>query len=231
MKIIALALFIAASATLAQADIPKPVKQDIEGWPIFVGPELLKPENRDVWQKASRALQHKLFMIKTVMPENRLHALQKLEIRIELKNPELSNMQYHPSRDWLVNHGHDPTLARQVHIPNASALYSKPQTLKHPWVVLHELAHAYHDQVLGFDHPEIRAAYQKAVRDKKYDAILLFNGQTVKHYALADHKEFFAEFTESYFGMNDFYPFLYAELKQYDPDVFLLMQSIWGKRP
>ncbi|MDE0840353.1 MAG: hypothetical protein OSB41_15050, partial [Kiritimatiellae bacterium] len=74
MKIIALALFIAASATLAQADIPKPVKQDIEGWPIFVGPELLKPENRDVWQKASRALQHKLFMIKTVMPENRLHA-------------------------------------------------------------------------------------------------------------------------------------------------------------
>jgi hypothetical protein len=231
MKITTLALLIATSVTVAQADFPKPVKQDIEGWPVFVGPELLKPENSDVWQKASRALQHKLFMIKTVMPENRLHELQKLEIRIELKNPKLSNMQYHPSRDWLVNHGHDPALTRQVHIPNARALYDEQQILKHPWVVLHELAHSYHDQVLGFDHAGIKAAYQKAVRDKKYDAVLLYSGQTVKHYAVTDHKEFFAEFTESYFGMNDFYPFLYVELKQYDPDLFLLMQSIWGKRP
>ena len=31
--------------------------------------------------------------------------------------------------------------------------------------------------------------------------------------------------------MNDFYPFLYVELEQYDPDLFLLMQTIWGKRP
>ena len=27
---------------------------------------------------------------------------------------------------------------------------------------LHELAHAYHDQILSFEHPEIIAAYEKA---------------------------------------------------------------------
>ncbi|MGO9112581.1 MAG: hypothetical protein ACLP9L_25400 [Thermoguttaceae bacterium] len=33
-------------------------------------------------------------------------------------------------------------------------------------------------------------------------------GQHVRHYALTDHKEFFAEMSEAYFGMNDFFPFV-----------------------
>ena len=29
----------------------------------------------------------------------------------------------------------------------------------------------------------------------------------MRHYALTNHKEFFAEMSEAYFGMNDFFPF------------------------
>ena len=74
-------------------------------------------------------------------------------------------------------------------------------------VVLHELAHAYHDQVLGFGHPEVRAAWERAAEGGTYDAIARNNGRTERAYAITDHKEYFAELTESYFGTNDFFPF------------------------
>ena len=51
-------------------------------------------------------------------------------------------MQYHPSRRWLMGKGYDPRLAKKYHIPRAASLYARGQMLKHPAVVLHELAHA-----------------------------------------------------------------------------------------
>ena len=41
-------------------------------------------------------------------------------------------------------------------------------------------------------------------------------------------KEYFAESTEAYLGVNDFYPFVRAELREHDPDMFRIMQNIWG---
>jgi len=51
----------------------------------------------------------------------------------------------------------------------------------------------------------------------------------VKHYALTDQKEFFAEMTEAFFGSNDFYPFNRAELKQLDPSFNRLLEEIWNE--
>jgi dipeptidyl-peptidase-4 len=95
-------------------------------------------------------------------------------------------------------------------------------------VVLHELAHAYHDQVLGFDHPGIIEAYAKAKASGVYEQVLQYTGKRVRHYALTDHKEYFAEGTEAYFYRNDFYPFVGAELKEHDPALHALLVQIWG---
>ena len=96
-------------------------------------------------------------------------------------------------------------------------------------MVLHELAHAYHDQIIGFDEPQILAAFESAKTAGLYEEVLLFTGRKVKHYALTNHKEYFAESTEAYFGVNDFFPFVRAELKEHDPRTYQLMESIWGK--
>ena len=95
-------------------------------------------------------------------------------------------------------------------------------------VALHELAHAYHDQVLGFDDPEIKAAFEQAKKSGAYEKVLAHNHREVKHYALSNHKEYFAESTEAYLGVNDFYPFVRAELKVHDPKMFSLLEKIWG---
>ena len=205
-----------------------PVEKNIEGWTIVVDPQLLTDKNKAVAEKAFKALANHLQRVEFIVAAERLKELKKLRIWVELNNPVLGNMQYHPSTGWLKAHGHDPRLVKHVHIPRAKQLYAPAMWAKHPYVVLHELAHAYHDQVLDFDQKEIVAAFKDAKKRGIYDKVLLYTGRKVKHYALSNHKEYFAESTEAYFGVNDFYPFVRAELKEHDPAMFAIQQKIWG---
>ena len=63
-----------------------------------------------------------------------------------------------------------------MHIPRAKNLYARHMWAKHPYVVLHELAHSYHDQVLSFDEPKIRDAFNDAKEKGIYDKVLLYTG-------------------------------------------------------
>jgi hypothetical protein len=205
----------------------EPVEQQIEGWTVAVDPRLLAEEERA--SQTIACLANHLQRIKYILPEDRIVPLQRVRIWLELDNPNLGNMQYHPDRGWLVAHGHDPRLAKHVHIPRAKELLDRRTWAKHPYVVLHELAHAYHDQVLDFEEPRIKAAFEAAKEQKVYEEVLLFTGAKVRHYALTNHKEYFAESTESYLGVNDFYPFVRAELQEHDPRIYALLESIWGE--
>jgi len=205
-----------------------PVVKEIEGWTVHVDPAMLDGEHQQEGARALSMLANHLQRIALLMPEDRLREMRKLEIWIEHHHPMLGAMQYHPSIGWLRSHGHDPRLAKKVHITRASSLLSRHQLVKHPAVVLHELAHAYHDQILSFDRPDIIQAYEKARSAGTYEKVLLYTGKRVRHYAMQDHKEYFAEATEAYFYRNDFYPFVRAELKEHDPTCHDLLVEIWG---
>jgi hypothetical protein len=204
-----------------------PVVRDVEGWKVHVEPALLEGEHRDEGARALAMLGNHLMRIKILLAPEPLARMQAMELWIEHSHPVLQSKQYHPSRDWLLEHGHDPRLERKVHIPRARDLLSREQMLKHPAVILHELAHAYHDQVLGFDHPEIVAAYEKARAAGIYENVLLYTGRRVKHYGLSNAKEYFAEATEAFFYRNDFYPFVRAELQEHDPEMCALLARLW----
>ena len=205
-----------------------PVVRHIEGWTVYVDPELLEGAHRTLGRRALAMLANHLERIAVLMPEDRLRDVRKLPIWIERRHPTLRLLQYHPSIDWLKAHGIDPRLAKKVHIPRAAALLSRHEMVKHPAMVLHELAHAYHDQCLGFDHREIIAAYERAKADGRYESVLDYMGNHVRHYAMKDAKEYFAEGTEAYFYRNDFYPFVRAELAEHDPVLYDLLVRIWG---
>ena len=223
--ILALILSIQSSG---QTSFPKPFTERVEGWNIEFGSVLKEEKNQKLFRQTKKALANHLQRICYLMPEDKRKELQKLFIRVDHMH-ELSNMQYHPSQAWLIKNNHDPSLVKRVHIPRAQQLIARSTWLKHPYVILHELAHAYHDQVLGFENAEIKKAYHRAEKYKLYERVLLFRGGLTSHYARTDHKEFFAEMTESYVGVNDFYPFVRAELQKHDPKTFQLMERIWGK--
>lgn len=204
-----------------------PVVKNIEGWQIYIEPKLFDADQYPQGTEALKMLANHLQRIAILMPAEQLEKMRKLEIWIE-SNHSLGNMQYHPSVKWLEQHGHDPRLSKKVHIPRAASLLERNQMLKHPAVILHELAHAYHDQYLSFNDPRIIKVYKDAMKAEIYDQALLFNGKIVKHYGASNHKEYFAEGTEAYFYRNDFYPFVAAELKNHDPALYNLLAEIWG---
>lgn len=205
-----------------------PVERQIEGWTVHVDPALLDGEHADEGKRALKMLANHLQRIVILMPSReKLAQMQTLEIWIEQNHPVLKSMQYHPSELWLRGNKHDPRLTKKVHIPVARNLLSREQMLKHPAVILHELAHAYHDQILGFDHPKIIEAFKRAADAGIYERVLLYTGATVRHYGLSNHKEYFAEGTEAYFYRNDFYPFVRAELKEHDSEFHDLLKEIW----
>ena len=208
----------------------KPVNKVVEGWTIEVEPVLLEAKNKSTADKAFTALANHLQRVKYILPAARVKELQTIRIRLELHNERMGAMQYHPSRQWLRANRHAPDLAKHVHIPRAKALFSPHMWAKHPYVIMHELAHAYHDQILGWNNKEIAAAYEDAKKSGIYDKVLLYTGRkNVKHYGMNNPKEYFAEATEAYLGVNDFYPFVRSELKEHDPRMFKIMEKIWGQ--
>jgi len=227
--LLALAVTAAAEPETKKIGWFEPVVKDIEGWKVSVDPKLLEGEHAEEGELALKLLANHLQRIIILMPEQQLADLRKIGIWIEHKHPELGNMQYHPSADWLAGKGYHPDLVKKVHIPVASQIFSKKNMLKQPAVILHELAHGYHDLTLGFDHAGIIAAFQAAKKRGDYENVLHVNGGETKHYALTDHKEYFAEATEAFLYRNDFYPFVAAELKIHDPVMFELMGQIWGE--
>jgi hypothetical protein len=195
----------------------------VEGWTVHVQRRLLE-EKAELGRDALRLLETKLYEITRVVPAKACAELRK--VPIWLGDGE-GGTEYHPSEEWLRRNGRDPRKAKAVEIGDAARFlkFSIPQ----PSVLLHELAHAYHDRFLGFEHPGIRAAYAAAVEGKKYESVLHIGGKRRRHYALTDAKEYFAEASEAWLGTNDFYPFVRAELREFDPQAAAVLEEVWGR--
>jgi hypothetical protein len=205
--------------------------RNVEGWSVRVDDRLLKGESVTTGERALKLLDARLVAIAMVVPEVPLAKLRTVTLELDLDYGPLGSMQYHPGADWLKQNGYSADLVKCVHIPRVDGFLSPFENHRMPWAVLHELAHAYHDQVLGFDDPRIIKAWEKFSDGGKYKSVVTSTGQMREHYGLTDPKEFFAEMTESYFGSNDFYPFVAGDLKQAEPEIFSLMADIWGKLP
>jgi len=226
-----LGLCLGAQAADPAPEPPKPTSRtvrQIEGWTVRVDDRLLNPPNVELGQRILKSLEWRLANIRAVVRPHVLAKLQGFNIVLDLSHGKLVPMQYHSEVDWLKENGYAADLVNCVHIPAAAELLEPRQINVQPWCVLHELAHAYHDQVLGFDEARIRDAYTAYKASGHGDSALLITGEHVRHYALTNHMEFFAEMTEAYFGTNDFYPFNRAELMQAEPALYQLLATIWG---
>ena len=216
---IALNILVAFSfhASAAETVPPPPTSHAdriIEGWTVHVDARLLDGPDKELGDRALRILANHLYRITLVVPADKVKRLQQVPIWLDRTHGKLGPAQYHPSAQWLKDNGYDPALAKRVHIPDASNFARSSLQHEQPWMVLHELSHAYHDQVLGFDDPEIKAAWQHFVDSGKYKSVLHMDGKMRPHYGLTNPQEFFAEMSETYFRDEmTSYPFNCVELK------------------
>lgn len=198
----------------------------IAGWPVRVHLGFLNGQP-ELAASTLALLEDQLEAIVRVAPPSAVDRLRKVVIWVEHQEPHHPCMCYHPDAGWLREHGMNPEKARSVEIANARNFldWCRDQ----PWMVLHELAHAYHHQFLdgGYENAEVRAAFEAATAAGTYRQVLHINGREEKHYALSNPMEYFAEASEAYFGTNDFYPFVRAELRRHDRAGFDLLHSLW----
>jgi len=196
-------------------------RQAIRGREILISNDL----DKTIVAASVALIDNKLYEIGRIVPSKALKDIGHVPIWLERQDPPFDGGEYHPSREWLVNKGFNPDKAKAIEFGNAQNFLD--WSLDQPMLVLHELAHAYHDQVLGYENAEIREAYERAKKSRTYDAVLRSNGKIERAYAMEDDKEYFAELTEAYFGANDFYPFVRAEVEKHDPEMFELLRRVW----
>jgi len=205
--------------------------RSVAGWQVHVSNRLLQQEG-PASTRALELLNTQLKEVVRVVPKPVLTRLQQVPLWFSPEYPGVRpTAEYHPDRQWLCDHGRDPAMAKAVEFTN-TRLFEK-ETRRMRLFVFHELAHAYHDQVLGFDDAEIQAVYEAAKRSGRYDKVKRWTGEKIteeRAYAMTNAKEYFAESSEAYFGRNDFYPFTPPELKAHDPQMYDLLERLWQCR-
>lgn len=201
----------------------------VQGWSVLVNKGLLA-ENPALAGETLTLLSDQLYQVQRRVPVEALAKLRKVRIWVEEREPHHPCMAYHPDPGWLRGHAMNPDKARCVEIANARNFLE--WTHEQPWMVLHELAHAFHHQFLtaGFENTAVLAAFRGANEAKRYDSVLHHDGKEVRAYAATNPMEYFAEASEAFFGSNDFYPFVRAELRRHDPEMDALLARLWGQR-
>jgi hypothetical protein len=105
-----------------------------------------------------------------------------------------------------------------------------------PGWLLHEVVHALHDRVLGFDHAGVKEAYRQAVERKLYDEVETrqyldygrYETRRGPAYARTNHMEYFAELSATYLGLRStFFPFTRDELQKHDSAGYAQMEDVW----
>jgi len=205
----------------------------IEGWRVLVS-ERLVTEDKAATEKALELLRVQLQEIVRVVPAPAVAKLREVPLWFSPEYPGVKpRAEYHPGAGWLRDNGRDPAMAKGVEFTDVKNF--EAETKRMPNFTLHELAHGYHDRVLGggFGNAEIKAAYERAKASGSYDMVERWFGngrpnKKEKAYAMTNPMEYFAETTEAFFSRNDFFPFTRAELKQHDPEMEKLLERLWS---
>ena len=195
--------------------------KNIEGWKVYVNNGLL-PGGRfeATGAKALKGLKNHMVKLKQMVREPGIAKFHTVPLWLEVdstRGPKgrTSAYQYHPGLGWLKKMDFNPKKVKCVEYGNAASL-ARRSFVRGVTVLLHEYAHSYHDQTLSFNHPEVMAAYKRAVEGTTYPK---------RDWVKSNHKEFFAGVTTRYHGTKT----EREALVERDPILAKLLLKIWGK--
>lgn len=218
----------------AQTPIEGYTFQEVAGFGVYVQDSAVI-QDAELVAEALELLETKLTEINGFcLSADRKAALQAVPIFMDWATTEGAAV-YHPNPDWLRENGYIPEKARSVEISNVRHFIDWTAQ-NQPYMVLHELAHAYHHRVHGFAHAGITGAFATVQEASQYQQVNYHSGGESyfiqdRAYALNNEREYFAELTEAFFGRNDYYPFHAAELAEYDPKGYAVIKEVWGFDP
>jgi dipeptidyl-peptidase-4 len=195
-----------------------------------------------------RRLDDRLEVIADVLPAVHLSILRGVTVWIEPRNGPIAPSIYDKAGAFYVPLGSksDPTFyGLRAETRGGVVVFAdgylrgdlgKRATDVAPGFLLHEMAHAIHDRVLGYDEPSVKTAYQRAMDGKLYDTVQTVAWDEHGHarvergpaYARTNDLEYFAELSVAYFNQGNWhYPKTRDDLADHDPGGYVLMDSFW----
>jgi hypothetical protein len=195
----------------------------LHGFKVMVRKQTAEEENT---KKIIAILSEKLGEITNAMEMKHLNLLRKIPIWIEFKKYDKALAWYHISEDWLANNGYPVELVNSVEICGIANFIDFQENQSYN-VILHELGHAYHHSLTQELKEKITAAYENAVKSGKYEQVPDSEGQVLRHYALENESEYFAELTATFFGRGYYVPFTREDLKEFDPMGYQMIKEVW----
>lgn len=209
--------------------------RDVRGFDVRVNRELSEGDP-SLLERVLTHLAADLDDVEHMVPPAAMTELRKTRIWVERQGNKASaygghGLCCHWSKGWLREHGILEEKAGGVEIINPTDYLTWRRD--QPFMLFHELAHAYQWRLPGLD-AQIDAAYRTAMRGHLYDAVARNSvpaGKPVKAYAATDSHEYFAELSEAYFALNDFYPYTRAQLAAHDPEGLKLIERVWNLSP
>ena len=121
--------------------------QIIKGWVVRVSDELRKEKPQET-AKALDLLKDQCQKVIDVIPSATVAHLQHVQLWVSMPTEDRRpRAEFHPSKDWLIEHGMHPEKAKGVEFTN-TAIFAK-EIIRMPMLLLHELAHAYHNLVVS----------------------------------------------------------------------------------
>lgn len=207
-------------------------RRELRGFTLMINEDLIDRDGA-LLDRVLLQLEHDLDGMTSFLGDTQLEMLRESTVWIERQGATVPGgmsgrgMCFHPSAAWLTSHGLLAEKEGGVEIIKAEDF---PDWRRNqPFMTFHEFAHAYHWRI-GFERADVKAAYDEAMQAGLYDAVdynMAADGRPVRAYAANNDKEYFAELSEAYFGLNDYFPFTRRQLKEHDPRGYALIERLW----
>ncbi len=220
----------ATTGPVAPAPMESFEMRNMEGWTVYINQADLAAHPAEM-ERALAHLRHQLYMSRLVLPpEAAARTRERIPFWIEFDTAVATS--YHPRADWLLEHGYPSPEGLETVISIGRGRSFPFAAYHQPWMVLHELTHAYDFTILGegrhYGNSRLSGVYQQAKSSGQFDAVLARYSDKTRHYGMNNMMEYFAESSEAFFGTNDFYPFVRAQLREADPTMEKLLIDLWG---
>ncbi|MFM7152388.1 MAG: hypothetical protein ACKO23_21375 [Gemmataceae bacterium] len=224
--------------------IPGYKKHTMQGFTLLINNAVYENNEDPKWKRQPLdVLDLELGTVVRRLPDRAVKALQTLLIWVEwedLTDPDLEKgavAKYYGVMGnlalWSLGQNKHPLKANNVEIINMKSLTREhqPGVKTERCVILHEMAHAVHHQVFGFNNKSVQNAYTQAMNRRLYDEAVDVYGRTLRPpYASRNPMEYFAEMSCAYLDKLHYYPFTVDDLKKHDPVGYRMMELTWGTR-
>ena len=236
-----IALLVLATPLVARSDDkPTPIKKPpvvvpgytaykIQGFTAYISGDTLAIPTSDYERSPLEVLDGELSRIVSVMNPRSVIALRRLIIWVEWNDIRMAEpgrgtavaVYRSGSPQAMIANDLHPLKSKTVDVVNMKSLTEEHQPKRDSGrcVLMHEFAHAVHDQLIGREDPTVKSAFAQAMERRLYD-----KGQ----YATTNAMEFFAELTCAYLDRLNYFPATREDLEKHDPTTYKLMQKVWG---